>query len=127
LCGGEHRQHTRGRLHEEDTCAGGIDDSILFVEACSGEIGHRTSKLDAGRSTADDHKSKQCLAQRRIFLAFGSFEGQQHPAPHGGRVIKALQTGRVPSPLILAEVAVPSAGRKHEVVEGNARFEDLRV
>ena len=66
--------------------------------------------------------------RRRIGLALGALEREQHPPPDLERILQRLQAGRDPAPLVVAEVRVGRAGGDdQEVVVERAVGEEQAI
>ena len=63
-----------------------------------------------------DHEREQRLPLRRIGLAFGVLECEEHAATDLQRVLERLQPGRERAPLVVPEVGVRRTGREDQVV-----------
>ena len=85
------------------------------------DLGERAGQLDAGRPAADDDERQQAALLRRVGLALGRLEREQHPPPHLERIVQRLQSRRARRPLRMAEVGVRRAGRDDQVVVRDRR------
>ena len=90
-------------------------------ERLARDLGERAGHLDAGRTAADDDERQQRGALRRIALALGALERQQHAAADLERVLERLQSRRDDPPLVVAEVGVRRAGGEDQIVVGRSR------
>ena len=84
------------------------------------DLGERAGQFDAGRTAADDDERQQVPLARRVGLALGLLERQQHPPPHRQRIVERLEPGRVRRPLLVAEVRVRRARREDQIVVASA-------
>jgi hypothetical protein len=85
------------------------------------ELGDRAGHLDARWTAADHDEIEETTELARVRLDFGALERQQDPPTQIGGVVDRLQARRKMRPLLVAEIAVPSAGRHDETVEGDGR------
>ena len=80
------------------------------------DLGERARHFDAGRPAADDDERQQRRPLRRIALALGALERQQHAPPDLERILQRLQARRDRPPLVVAEVRVRRPGRDDQEV-----------
>jgi hypothetical protein len=85
------------------------------------ELGDRAGHLDARWTAADHDEIEETTELAHVRLDFGALERQQDPPTQIGGVVDRLQARRKMRPLLVAEIAVPSAGPHDETVEGDGR------
>ncbi len=97
----------------------GIKVMKIAREDVARQIRDRARELDAGRSATDDREGQPCPPRRRIALALGRLEREQHPPPDLGRVVQILEAGRQAPPIVVAVViGVRARGHDQVVVPG---------
>ncbi len=109
----ETRQHTVGRLDEQDAGVPRIDGAEVAAQGVAGELTDLTGHLDPGRAAADDDEGEPGLPPRRVGLPLGRFERREEPATDDERALERLHLGCLGAPLLVAEVGVlRAAGRR---------------
>ena len=88
----------------------GIEMPEVAGQRLSRDLGERSRHLDAGRPAADHDEGQQRRPLRRIALALGALERQQHPPPDLEGILERLQARRDRPPLVVSEVRVRRAG-----------------
>ena len=83
------------------------------------DLAQGARQLDAGGPATDDHEGHPGLPGIGIGLTLGALEGQQDAPPDRQRVIDGLEARREGLPVVVAEPAVPGAGRHDEAVVGD--------
>jgi hypothetical protein len=113
----ERGEDARACLDEHDLRAARIDVAEVGREREASELGDGACELDPGRPGADDDEAQQPIAVRRVGLHLRRFECAEDSPPDLRRVVDRLQSGRVRTPVVVAEVRMRRARRDDEVIE----------
>lgn len=73
-------------------------------------------KFDARRPGADHGEGQKRLAGGRVLLELRLFEGKQHAAADGGRILQRLQPRRHRLPFVVAEIGMRRARGDHQCI-----------
>ena len=115
--GAERRQHLARRVDEDDAGVLGVDRPEVAPQRAVGELGDLAGHLDPGRPRAHDDEGQQVVdvvAPGRAEL--GHLERPEDAAPQLERVVDALHARRELGEPVVAEVALPGAGRDDQRV-----------